>query len=248
MIRCGAILGLAAGFAAFGGGHTPALGATSPLAVSPSENTITQGIVDAGPETVRPSTPGAPERAPSGNPLWAVPLSSLSVTRERPIFSPSRRPPAPAVVAAPYVPPAAPPPPKPEEPDHPLLTLMGTVVGETEGIGIFLDQASNNVIRLRMGQDYTGWILRSVQARETMFEKDRRTATLALPPPDAEQAGQLPVPHPVGTVAGNNWVDGDGRMIGPPPRKSSQPIAAPTLTAAELAAVPMGLSEPRDRH
>jgi general secretion pathway protein N len=247
MIRCGAMLGLAAGFAAFGGVHTQVLGATIPDGLTASENTITQGIVDAGPETVRPVKPVVRKSAPSGNPLWAVSLKSLSLTRDRPIFSPSRRPPAPVVVAAPYVPPVVPPPPKPEEPDHPLLTLVGTVVGETEAIGVFLDQAANNVIRLRTGQDYTGWILRSVQARETMFEKGRRTATLALPPPDAEQAGQLPTRHPAAALAGHNWIDGDGQ-IGPPPKRSSQPVAPPVLTAAELAGARSGLAGPPDWH
>jgi len=58
-----------------------------------------------------------------------------------------RLPPAP-VVAATYVVAAAPPP-QPAEPDHPLLTLVGTVVGKSEGIGIFLDQTTNDVIRLK---------------------------------------------------------------------------------------------------
>src|SRR5690242_19075901 len=60
-----------------------------------------------------------------GDPLWAIPLSTLTTTRARPIFSPSRRPPPPPVVAAPYVPP--PRPATPVEPDRPLLTLVGTV-------------------------------------------------------------------------------------------------------------------------
>jgi hypothetical protein len=38
----------------------------------------------------------AASEIPSGNPLWAIPLKELSATRERPIFSPSRRAPAPA--------------------------------------------------------------------------------------------------------------------------------------------------------
>ena len=44
------------------------------------------------------------DRQPSGNPLWAIPLRALTVTRDRPIFSPSRRPPAAAVIAAPAPP------------------------------------------------------------------------------------------------------------------------------------------------
>src|SRR4051794_9583272 len=43
-----------------------------------------------------PTAPGpAGANEPSGNPLWAIPLKSLSFTRERPLFTPSRRPPAP---------------------------------------------------------------------------------------------------------------------------------------------------------
>src|SRR4051794_16236073 len=34
-----------------------------------------------------------------GNPLWSIPLSALTATQERPIFSASRRPPQRAVVA-----------------------------------------------------------------------------------------------------------------------------------------------------
>ena len=46
---------------------------------------------------------------PSANPLWTIPLSSLTATRERPLFSPSRRPPQSVVVAK-----APPPPPPPQ--------------------------------------------------------------------------------------------------------------------------------------
>ena len=43
---------------------------------------------------VPPPAPVAPasERALSANPLWAIPLAQLPNTRDRPIFSPSRRP------------------------------------------------------------------------------------------------------------------------------------------------------------
>src|SRR5438552_3274555 len=82
------------------------------------------------------------EQPVSGNPLWAIPLTALSTTRERPIFSPSRRPPEPPAVVAAYVPPAKPEPAPPAEPNHPLLTLVGTIVGPLEGIGVFLDQVT----------------------------------------------------------------------------------------------------------
>jgi hypothetical protein len=130
-----------------------------------------------------------------GNPLWSVPLTSLAATRDRPVFSPSRRPPPPPVVAAPYVPPSPPPPASPAEPDHPLLTLLGTVAGETGGVGIFMKQNDKAPVNLRIGEDYQGWVLRSVRGRETIFEKNNRTAMLALPAPEMAGDGHVVTPN-----------------------------------------------------
>lgn len=131
----------------------------------------------------------------SGNPLWAIPLKDLSVTRERPIFSPSRRPPMSPIAAPPYVPP----PPRPAEPQRPQLALVGTVVNATEGLGVFFDQATNSVVRLRTGEAHDGWTLQSVQGREATLQKDGETTVLALPARDTEQTGGVPraaVPAP----------------------------------------------------
>jgi general secretion pathway protein N len=244
MINYNRVLGGAAGFVVLG--HALALGATPPVATSPYQNPISQGVVETSPESGAAVSP-APRERPTlrGNPLWAVPLRSLSVTRERPIFSPSRRPPPPAVVAAPYVRPAPPPPPRPEEPDHPPLALVGTVVGETDSIGIFFDQSAQSVIRLRAGEGYSGWILRSVQGREATFEKGRRAATLALPANGAEQGGPSPIASTLGAQPGATWRDGDGRMITPPPGRVSQPVAPPPFAAAQAdAGVRAGAAEP----
>jgi hypothetical protein len=116
-----------------------------------------------------------------GNPLWAISLKELSATRERPIFLPSRRAPAPAVATAPYVP--SPQPTKPAEPERPQLSLVGTIAGDKEGFGIFLDRLANTVLRLKTGEQHKGWILREVRSRETVLEKGDKTATLALPVP-----------------------------------------------------------------
>jgi hypothetical protein len=135
-----------------------------------------------------------PDRAQIGNPLWAIPVGSLSKTRDRPLFTPSRRPPAPAVVA---VPPVVQPKvvARPAEPEHPNLTLIGTVVSENEGIGVFLDRATNNFVRIKTGEGHAGWILRSVQAREVTLEKDQRSETLRLP---ARKDGGAGTPAPGG--------------------------------------------------
>ncbi len=116
---------------------------------------------------------------PSGNPLWAVPLSALTATQARPIFSASRRPPQPAVVApAPEL--ASAPPPAPAEAEHPPLALIGAVVGSDQAIAVFLDRATQKVVRLRQGESHGGWKLSGVESREVTFNKDNRSETLVL--------------------------------------------------------------------
>jgi hypothetical protein len=135
---------------------------------------------------IPPATPDASaERPLSANPLWAMPLKQFSVTRERPIFLPSRRPPAPPpstmtvskVVA----------PPKPKEPEQPQLSLVGTIAGDEDKFGIFVDQSTKAVLRLRVGEDFQGWKLQSVQGREASFQKNQLTFVVALPQPGLGQ-------------------------------------------------------------
>lgn len=128
-----------------------------------------------------------------GNPLWEIPVKSLTATRDRPVFSPTRRPPPPVPVAMAYVPP------RPSaEPANPQLVLIGTVLGaadrsdaikSVDGIGVFLDQTNNAVVRLKTGDYHNGWLLRSVQGREATLKTDRDTVVLALPARGTRQIG-----------------------------------------------------------
>ncbi|MFG1348357.1 hypothetical protein [Xanthobacter autotrophicus] len=115
--------------------------------------------------------------APRGNPLWSLPLDRLDATRARPIFSPTRRPP-PAVEAPP---PPAPTAPVPVASARPRVTLIGTVVGQSDAYGIFLDPASSAVLRLRTGETHEGWVLRSVSVRDALLQNGRNSVVLALP-------------------------------------------------------------------
>lgn len=117
--------------------------------------------------------------APRGNPLWAVPLGALTETGERPIFSASRRPPAPAVAIA-AAPPAPAEAPKPQAPERPTLQLVGTISGGALHLGLFLDEATQQPTRLAVGESRDGWTLRAVSATDARFESAERTATLAL--------------------------------------------------------------------
>jgi hypothetical protein len=142
---------------------------------------------------------GSPEHPPSalvagkealraGNPLWAIPLGELSQTQARPLFSPSRRPPAAPELAALAARPVNVGPSPKREADHPRLTLLGTIVGESVAIGVFMDEASHDVVRLKAGEAHEGWTLRAVAGRTTIFHKDgeRAAATLLFPAPDLE--------------------------------------------------------------
>lgn len=134
-----------------------------------------------------PRAPGRaePARASSPNPLWAVPLNALSATRERPIFSASRRP-RPAAVSPVAQPKALPP--RPREPERPQLSLVGTIASGSEGFAIFVD-ASKAALRLRIGEEYQGWALRAVDGGEATLEKDQQAAVLSLPQPG--KAGEV---------------------------------------------------------
>jgi hypothetical protein len=162
----------------------------------------------------------------SGNPLWVVPLNSLTATRERPIFSPLRRPPLPTPPAPVVLTPAPTPP--PAVPEEIPLKLLGTIVGGDSGIAICLNPSTNDVIRLRMGENFEGWVLRAVHGREAAFEKATLQARLSLPSPDDPRVPPLPAQVPLArplppqppavplNTPSGTWMDGDGQMIAQP--------------------------------
>lgn len=130
------------------------------------------------------------ERAMSANPLWAIPLARLSGTRDRPIFSPSRRPPPVEAAAEPVA--ARPAPPhRTREPEPPQLSLVGTIASGNEGFGIFLDPSTSSALRLKVGEDFQGWKLLMIQGREVTLRKDQQAAVLSLPPPGTGQGGDV---------------------------------------------------------
>lgn len=156
--------------------------------------------VDVG--AVRPiarPAQAASRPAPRGNPLWSVPLSALTVTQERPIFSAMRRPPPRAVAAAP-VEEARVPPPRPVEAPPPLM-LVGAVVGEGDAIAILVNRDDQKVVRLRQGELLGGWSLISVQPREVTLKQGDRSEVLALQRPDAAATSANP-PAAVSAEAG----------------------------------------------
>ena len=130
----------------------------------------------------------APALATTGNPLWAIPVSRLSATRDRPLFSASRRPKTPAapaapgptpVIAAPTLAPAPPP-----------FALVGTIIGDNSRIAIIFDDALKSAKGLKEGESDSGWLLRSVDPHSATLDGSGRTVTLDLPEPAAQEIPQ----------------------------------------------------------
>jgi general secretion pathway protein N len=94
------------------------------------------------------------------------------------------------VVAA--APPPSAPPPKPPRVERLQLSLVGTIGGDQESFGIFVDQTTKTALRLKIGEDYQGWKLRAVQGREVTLERDQQTTILSLPQPGAGALSSAP--------------------------------------------------------
>ena len=117
------------------------------------------------------------------NPLQAQSLDRLTATRDRPLFSPSRRPvppPPPPVEPAPVV--AAPPPP-------PSVTLFGIVI-DGEGARAIIRSGTAKVERVQIGDEIGGWKVSQIEGRKLVLSLDDRFATVTLF--NDEDGGQLP--------------------------------------------------------
>jgi general secretion pathway protein N len=194
MVKWPKILGFAllSGGMMLGGPSSRLLAATSATLDIISDEAAAPATVEIGrlKPVAGPNRQGT-QSLPSGNPLWAVPLSVLTVTRERPIFSPSRRP-QPDVVAPAVAQIRAPAPQKAGEPERPPLALVGAAVGGDDAIAVLLDRTNQKVVRLRQGESYAGWLLSAVLQRQVTFKKADRTEVLALGPAGAPGAPAAP--------------------------------------------------------
>jgi general secretion pathway protein N len=207
--------------------HDEALAATAPMAVDPREQLFESKAAISEPTAGAPigAKPGLPklpegsmpEPVSTGNPLWAIPLSRLTATRQRPLFAPTRLPPPVAAVAKLPPTPTAPPP-KPVEPETPQLSLLGTVAGR-EKIGLFIDSASKTVLRLKAGENHKGWILRAVSRRQVELARGADITVLDLPPPDMNGSAALPpgMPAIAGAPPNPPFLVNTAKATGAPP-------------------------------
>nr|WP_315813769.1 hypothetical protein [Bradyrhizobium sp. SZCCHNR2028] len=147
--------------------------------------------------------------------MWGIPLEQLSATRERPLFSPSRRPPPtdvppPAVVAAPVVQ-------EPSVPERPQLALVGTVVNGDRGLAVFVDTSSKTPLRIRTGADYRGWTLRLVEARSVTLQRGEDVTVLTL----------LPTPAQPTNSANESFAQMPSTPTAPPLAQAGSPFLSP---------------------
>ena len=139
-----------AGVAVFAG-QVAGLAQPQPSAVSLAAIETESAGPDVSGETSADAGRPAAQLSTTGNPLWAIPISKLSATRDRPLFSASRRPRTPTVAAAPApTPTVAVQPPAPETPP---FTLVGTIIGENSRIAIFFNEALKSFNRGQGGRE-----------------------------------------------------------------------------------------------
>ena len=108
---------------------------------------------------------------PFASPLAALPFDRLSATRDRPLFSPTRRPPAPVPIVA------APPPPPSPPPD---LALLGIVMDGEEARAVVRAGPAAKILRVGIGDDIDGWKVGQIEARQLVLLLDGRTATFRM--------------------------------------------------------------------
>jgi hypothetical protein len=77
------------------------------------------------------------------------------------------------------------------EPERPAMLLLGTVIGDSDKLGVFLENSTQKVVHLRVGDDHQGWVLQLVEARRaTLVKAGEQVAVLELPTP----SGQIVAP------------------------------------------------------
>jgi hypothetical protein len=113
--------------------------------------------------------------SPAGvtNPLAAPSLNRLSATRERPLFTPSRRaapPPTPVASTAPVESAVGP----------PRIALVGIVIGVEGPRAVVNDLALNKIVRVRIGDEIEGWKVREIDERLLVVWRDGRSISFTL--------------------------------------------------------------------
>jgi hypothetical protein len=147
-------------------GHSPRLGIT----VFAAAWTMLAAAADA---PVVDAVPPANSGGALDNPLARHTLGSLSATRDRPLFTPSRRPPPPPPVVVHAVEAAAPVPP-------PAIVLLGIVLEDDAPRALVRADGAKTVVRVQVGDEVGGWAVTAIEPRRLELSHDDRSASLEL--------------------------------------------------------------------
>ena len=114
----------------------------------------------------------APTSAALKNPLAVHSFGELTATRDRPLFSPTRRPTPPPVSAEAE----GPPPPAPP----PAVLFSGVIMDSKGALAIIRPDASARAMYVHVGDVVSGWKVGQIERRKLTLSLDERSATFTL--------------------------------------------------------------------
>jgi hypothetical protein len=148
---------------------------------------------------------------PVQNPLAELSADRLSETLERPLFSPTRRPPPPPPQSEPQISEPEPvPQPEPTHAENPVdpndFSLLAVSGGEGTAVAVVHQLSTDQTFYLHQGDDIEGLEVKSVEARSVTIANGESTFTIAMfkpevasdatPPQEQEEAPAPEEPAP----------------------------------------------------
>jgi hypothetical protein len=110
------------------------------------------------------------------NPVASINQSNLVETLVRPLFSVTRRQPAPPPQVVNEPPPPEPPPP----PDPSELKLLGVLVAGENSVALVRTKSSRNTVSVRKGEIINGWTVDEINSRQMKVHKENVEAVIPL--------------------------------------------------------------------
>jgi hypothetical protein len=151
----------------------------------------------------------------AAQPLTPPAPASFAALLERPLFSPTRRPPQ----AAPAPPPEPAAQAPPEPPQQPIdFSLAGVVISGASRVALVQMLADGHVVQVAEGDEVDGWKAVTIDAQRAVFRRGDSEQELALDYVKPVPPGQVPPPVPQRSP----------ERLPPAPPQQPQPAQPPT--------------------
>jgi general secretion pathway protein N len=144
------------------------------------------------------------------NPLSEITLESLSGFRDRPLFTPARRPPAPPQAEPEPEPDVAAVEPEPEpepEVEIPAVTLSGVVEIDSDRVAMLRDPSGVSTLSVRVGDPVEAWTVAAIEDASIVLEYEDRRHEIRLFQPGEQGGGAGGAPM---SADGMDGSDGEG--------------------------------------